>query len=101
MQNTCKNVEIDIDPKSLKGIELSQLVYFEKWFEINISIFRLHEDQSAVPVYKSQCHFQGTIHLNSFDKHLSYISYLNAYTHNYQYAFSVCTKYEKKKQSKM
>ena len=46
--------------------------------------FQLQEDQSALPVYKSRCHFKDTMHLNLFDKHLSYISNLNAYTQKYQ-----------------
>ena len=84
MQHKCPNVGISLDPKTFKGVELSQLVYFEKCFEINVNIFRLQDDQSALPVYKSHCHFKDTMHLNLFDKHLSYISNLNAYTQKYQ-----------------
>ena len=84
IQNKCPNVSISLDPKAFKGVELSQLAYFEKCFQINVNVYRLQEDQSAIPVYKSQCHFQDTIHLNLFDKHLSYISNLTAYTQKYQ-----------------
>ena len=84
MQHKCPENNISLDPKTFKGVELSQLVYFEKCFEININIFRLQDDQSALPVYKSQCRFKDTMHLNLFDKHLSYISNLNAYTQKYQ-----------------
>ena len=71
MQNKCPNAGISLDMKTFKGVELSQLVYFEKYFEINVNIFRLQDDQSALPVYKFQCHFKDTMHLNLFDKHLS------------------------------
>ena len=84
MQNKCAESNISSDLKSFKGIELSQLAYFEKCFETNVNVFRLQEDQSALPVYKSHCHFKHTMHLNLFDKHLSYISNLNAYTQKYQ-----------------
>ena len=84
MQNKCPNAKISLDPKTFKGVELSQLVYFEKCFEINVNIFRLQDDQSALPVYKSHCHFKDTMHLNLFNKHLSYIANLNAYTQKYQ-----------------
>ena len=84
MQHKCPENNISLDPKTFKGVELSQLVYFEKCFEININIFRLQDDQSALPVYKSKCRFKDTMHLNLFDKHLSYISNLNAYTQKYQ-----------------
>ena len=84
MRNKCPENSISSDPSGLKGVELSQLAYFERCFETNVNVFRLQEDQSALPVYKSQCHFKDTIHLNLFDKHLSYISNINAYTQKYQ-----------------
>ena len=84
MQHKCPENNISLDPKTFKGVELSQLVYFENCFQINVNVFRLQEDQSALPVYKSRCHFKDTMHLNLFDKHLSYISNLNAYTQKYQ-----------------
>ena len=84
MQNKCSNASISLYPKTFKGVELSQLVYFEKCFEINVNIFRLQEDQFALPVYKSHCHFKDTMHLNLSNKHLSYIANLNAYTQKYQ-----------------
>ena len=86
MQHKCPENNISLDPKTFKGVELSQLVYFENCFQINVNVFRLQEDQSALPVYKSRCHFKDTMHLNLFDKHLSYISNLNAYTQKYQCA---------------
>ena len=78
MQHKCPENNISLDPKTFKGVELSQLVYFEKCFQINVNVFRLQEDQSALPVYKSRCHFKDTMHLNLFDKHLSYISNLQS-----------------------
>ena len=83
MQHKCPNVEISTGTKTFKGLELSQLAYFEKCFQINVNVFRLQEDRSALSVYKSQCHFKDTMHLNLFDKHLSYISNLNAYAQKY------------------
>ena len=47
MLNKCPDTNIDSDPKIFKGVELSQLVYFEKCFQINVNVFRLQEDQSA------------------------------------------------------
>lgn len=84
MHHKCPENNISSDPRGFKGIELSQLAYFEKCFQINVNVFRLQEDQSALPVYKSHCHFKDTMHLNLFDKHLSYISNIAAYTKKYQ-----------------
>ena len=47
MLNKCPDTNKDSDPKTFKGVELSQLVYFEKCFQINVNVFRLQEDQSA------------------------------------------------------
>ena len=44
MQNKCPNAGNSLDPKTFKGVELSQPVYFEKYIEINVNIFRLQED---------------------------------------------------------
>ena len=84
MQNKNPNAGNSFDPKTFKGVELSQPVYFEKYIEINVNIFRLQEDKFVLPVYKSHCHFKDTMHLNLFDNHLSYIANLNAYTQKYQ-----------------
>ena len=84
IQHKCPDNTISSNARDFKGVELSQLAYFEKCFKINVNVFRLQEDQSALPVYKSLCHFKDTMHMNLFDKHLSYISNLNAYTQKYQ-----------------
>ena len=84
MLNKCPNSNISSDPKQFKGVELSQLSYFEKCFEINVNVFRLQDDLSALPVYKSQCRFKDTMHLNLHDKHLSYIANIKGFTKKYQ-----------------
>ena len=83
MQYKCPNSNISSDPKKFKGVELSRLSYFEKCFQTNVNVFRLQDDLFALPVYKLQCRFKDTIHLNLFDKHLSYNSNINGFTQKY------------------
>ena len=48
MLDKCPDTNIDSDPKTFKGVELSQLVYFEKCFQINVNVFRLQEDRLQI-----------------------------------------------------
>ena len=70
--------------KHSKALNCHNYFFLKKCFKINVNIFRIQEDQFALPVYKSHCHFKDTMHLNLFDNHLSYIANLNAYTQKYQ-----------------
>ena len=68
---------------------LDQMVYFEKCFAINVNVnvYDLKADGTAISVYKSRCQFADTMHLNMFDMfehHLSYICNFNSYASKYQ-----------------
>ena len=75
---------LDVDPKKFQGLPLHQMVYFERCFYINVNVYHLRDDNVALTVYKSRCHYDDTMHINQFDHHLSYISNLSAYTQKYQ-----------------
>ena len=61
MQHKCPENNISLDPKTFKGVELSQLLYFEKCFQINVNVFRLQEISlpcqsiSHAAISKTQC----------------------------------------------
>jgi hypothetical protein len=61
------------DPMQYQGLPRHQMVYFERCFSINVNVYHLRDDSVALAVYKSQCHFDDTMHVNQFDHHLSYI----------------------------
>lgn len=70
--------------KSFEGVSLEQMALFEKCFSININIYELREDGSALFIFKSRCHFSETMNLNLYQHHLSYISNFNTYASKYQ-----------------
>lgn len=71
-------------PATFPGLPLHQMVYFEICFQTNVNVYHLRDDDVALAIYKSRCHYDDTMHVNQFDRHLSYISNLPAYTQIYQ-----------------
>ena len=67
-----------------QGVDLNQVQEFEKLFNIDINIFTLYEDGTALPVFKSMCRFKDSMYLNLHDKHLSYIKDVKQYCKKYQ-----------------
>ena len=75
---------LDVSCENFEGVSMEQLAQFEKCFEINVNIYQLQEDGSALSIYKSRCHFPDTMHLNMYEHHLSYITNFKAYATKYQ-----------------
>ena len=75
---------VHIDPDQFMGISLDQMADFEHCFSVNVNVYQLQEDGSALSIYKSRCHHKDTVHLNLYEHHLSYISNLNGYASKYQ-----------------
>lgn len=73
-----------MDPATFPGLPLHQMAYFEICFQTNVNVYHLRDDDVALAIYKSRCHYDDTMHVNQFDRHLSYISNLPAYTQIYQ-----------------
>ena len=66
------------------GVELHLIPDFEKCFKVNINIFSLQEDKSALTVYKSMIRFADSMNLNLFEEHLSYIQDIKRFCFKYQ-----------------
>ncbi|XP_071137847.1 uncharacterized protein [Mytilus edulis] len=73
-----------LDSTNFQGLPLHQMAYFEHCFSINVNVYHLRDDDVALTVYKSRCHYPDSMHVNQYDHHLSYISNLSAYTQKYQ-----------------
>ena len=66
------------------GVDLNLLPEFEKCFNIDINVFCLHEDGTALPVFKSTGRFKNIMYLNLYQNHLSYIKDVKQYCKKYQ-----------------
>ena len=69
----------DVSP----AIELSDIVLFEQCFEVNVNIFQLNADNTALSIYKSTNHYAQVINLNLYGKHVNYITDLSRYCRSY------------------
>lgn len=76
--------EVTEDPKRYQGLPLDQLAYFEKFFEVNLNLFSLREDEVVMTVYKSRCDHKDTLNLNMYEHHLSYITNLATYAKKFE-----------------
>lgn len=62
----------------------------EKWFQTNISMFCLNEDETVRPCFKSREQFPKkagqplVMHLNLYENHSSYIEKLNSYCKKFE-----------------
>lgn len=78
--------DIDPDPKSFRGVQLTDISDFEKIVDANVNIYQLRDDDVVLAIFKSICRYKDTLHLNLFENHLSYIKNLPGYTKKYQCA---------------
>jgi len=81
-----KDRDIDLDPKSFRGVQLTDIPDFEKCFNVNVNIYQLRDGDVALSIFKSICRYKDILHLNLFENHLSYIYNLPEYTKKYQCA---------------
>ena len=72
--------DIDPDPKSFQGVQVTEIPDFEKCFNVNVNIYQLRDDNVALPIFKSICRYKDTLHLNLFANNFSYIKNLMRYT---------------------
>ena len=77
-----ENIEISID--EFRGVGFYEFPRFEKHFEINLNVYQLKETDTAIPVYRTLCHFQDSLYVNLFETHLSYIKNFKAYAKKYE-----------------
>lgn len=61
--------------KDYLGFDFNEnLHYFEKCFHLNVNLFSLKEDETALPIHHSLTRYQETMNLNLFEHHASYIT---------------------------
>ena len=72
------------EPKLYPGLQLSELPEFESCFRVNVNVYQLREDDTALCIYKSMCRYPETMYLNMYENHLSYIKNVKCYAKKYQ-----------------
>ena len=69
----------DIPKKDFTGVKLEELSKFEEVFAINVNIYSLDENYKATAIYKSAGLYEGTLYLDKYLNHVSYINNFKAY----------------------
>ncbi len=62
------------DPECFEGIYFSDLMNFERRFEVNVHVYELNEDGVAHPIFKSADRYDEKMYVNNFGQPLSYIT---------------------------
>ena len=65
------------------GLDLMRVPQFEKCFNISVDIYSLCQDGSVIPRYLSEELYPDKIVLNLWDRHLSYVTDVQAYLQKY------------------
>ena len=78
------------NPKNFKGVNMEDIPLLEELFEININIYSLQDDETAMIMYKSPGMYGKTMYMNLYKNHLSVIKQFNGYARKYQ--CNVCNK---------
>ena len=70
-----------------KGVTLDNLVVLEQVFSLNVYVYDLQEteagDIAARIVRRSPYSYQGTMNLNLYEQHFSYVSNMAKYSHSF------------------
>jgi hypothetical protein len=77
----------DMTPTDFKGVTLDELVVLEQVFSLNVYVYDLQEteagDIAARLVRRSPYSFEDTMNLNLCERHFSYVSNMEKYSHSY------------------
>ena len=76
----CEHMQLDFS----RGVDLQYFHEVEKCFELNINVFSLLEDKTAISIYKTVCNYPRTMKVYMYDNHLSLIVNLEAYCRKYK-----------------
>ena len=68
-----------VSMEDFRGVTLEEIPKFEEVFNINVNIYCLSEDDKATMVYKSAGLYEGTLYLDKYLNHVSYINNFKAY----------------------
>ncbi len=69
---------------TFKGVQLRELPDFERCFEVNVQMYCLQEDDVTVGVFKSTERYDGTMYVNRYENHCSYIGDFSKYAKKYR-----------------
>ena len=70
--------------KDFKGVSLSDMSRFEKFFSVNVNVYCLEENKTATVKYQTSGRFPSTLNCNAFGTHLSYIKDFRKHASKYQ-----------------
>ena len=79
-----------VKPKTFEGIELTDFLQLENFYEVQLFAMVLKEDGTAKTLYLSQASFPTKIYMNIYQNHLSYIKDIKMYSK--QFICSRCDK---------
>jgi hypothetical protein len=87
------NKKLSPHSKKFPGIQIPELFYFEKCFQVNVNVFSLNSDKTAHLIYRSTRNESVSgkyMMLNLNKNHLSYITNFSGYAKKYSCPF--CSK---------
>lgn len=81
---------MDTRLEQFRGLDMSDMSYFEKCFRVCVNIHCLGADMNSYSVYNSTEKYEEVIHFNMYDDHLSWISNIELYSK--KFACEMCDK---------